>query len=762
MGDFDILYLLHLLREYPDAGEAIVNVVATSMYPSNEFSPSLPEHLIDAHLFDRGQVLVQLEKVHADLREAQWDSRRLIADSMDSLDPSHRQLLWEKLPFLAWCTDPSLHFQLSEPTPFAIGGLGLLWKAVEHPTGRTVLVKQIRPEMLGEPSSVQRFVDEGCVAARLEHPNIVPIYRVPTQKDGYPPYYVMRWIQGRTLGSEIMTLRSEKVTDEQWLDGVRTLTQHLVRVCDAVMYAHSQGILHRDLKPENIMIGDFGETHLLDWGLVKRLDTASSLTESTTPGSDQRSYHTVQGSRIGSPAWMSPEQASGVGDIDERTDIFGLGGTLFSILTGRPPNATDSKATIRQVIGTAINAPTPRPSAFEKRTPQGLEAICVAAMQKKRSDRYQQVDQLISDLNAWLDGDPISVYREPIARRLARYSTLHPTFSALVSGSFLTLFVTLLLLAIFIVSLGNTISRVTMSFVVSRRVSQSNMVRDRMNDFSKQVAFLMELDDIKEVFFEAKPGESHASDLSSIRRFVEAQPACRELNLVVNDAGKGFQSLWRFRRIGDHVAVSESLPLASRPDWVYEARSLRARADPQPILFHHRQTDEKTGARVANVKVLALVRTADRFIGYLVVDVDLSKLLNFDTRPFGTVGVTTLDGDVIFWQQPSPINPDAPDKLLKLMPNAFDDLRTTGEFDCQTLRLPNSSALWQWQVCGHLVDYTFSNEKGRLCIIDIIDWKLFSESSHFLNSAFISVAAVTASTILLSLLLSRLLKSLIA
>jgi serine/threonine-protein kinase len=206
---------------------------------------------------------------------------------------------------------------------------------------------------------------------------------------------------------------------------LRKLLGRFIDVCNAMEYAHSRGVLHRDLKPGNIMLGMYGETLVVDWGLAKAagrsLEHASDGEPTLHPASAEGSTPTVMGSALGTPEYMSPEQAEGRIDLlGPRTDVYSLGATLYALLTGRPPvQDTNREEVLRMVRGGEF----PRPRQLNWRIPAALEAICLKSMARRLEDRYDSPSALADDIERWLADEPVGAYREPwlaTARRWAR------------------------------------------------------------------------------------------------------------------------------------------------------------------------------------------------------------------------------------------------------------------------------------------------------------------------------------------------------
>jgi serine/threonine-protein kinase len=312
--------------------------------------------------------------------------------------------------------------------PLGRGGLGEVFVAVDMELNREVALKQIQSRYADDAESQRRFLLEGAVTGGLEHPGIVPVYSLGRYDDGRP-YYAMRFIHGETLEEVIDRFHRPEQQARQH-EGVKlhNLLRRFLDVCNAVAYAHSKGWLHRDLKPSNIMLGTYGETLLLDWGLAKRLggpadEPVPSMGAVSPPRlSGNGSSGTQQGQALGTPAYMSPEQAAGRhSELGPASDVYGLGATLYHLLTGKPAFSGDVGAILRNVEQGNFS----RPSAVNGIVPPALEAICLKAMACQPDDRYPSVRALADDLEHWLADEPVSVYQEPFLAKIARWSRTH-------------------------------------------------------------------------------------------------------------------------------------------------------------------------------------------------------------------------------------------------------------------------------------------------------------------------------------------------
>jgi WD40 repeat protein/serine/threonine protein kinase len=335
--------------------------------------------------------------------------------------------------------------------PHAKGGLGQVSAALDQELDRPVALKEIQDRHADEPHSRARFVQEAEITGKLEHPGIIPVYGLGHDVSGRP-FYAMRFIQGDSLKEASAAFHGDAALKrDAGARGarLRELLRRFTDVCDAVAYAHSRGVLHRDLKPGNILLGPYGETLLVDWGLAKAVGAppagppsheGSSLTRGPIrlSGLSGSRAETVAGSIVGTPAYASPEQVAGRLDLlGPASDVYGLGATLYALLTGRPPvDSNDLEEVLRRVRKGEI----PPPRSIDSTIPRPLEAICLKAMALKADDRYPSARALAEDVTRCLDDAPVSAYPEPVSVRAGRWMRQHrmlvtSTAAGLIFGS---------------------------------------------------------------------------------------------------------------------------------------------------------------------------------------------------------------------------------------------------------------------------------------------------------------------------------------
>jgi tetratricopeptide (TPR) repeat protein/tRNA A-37 threonylcarbamoyl transferase component Bud32 len=307
--------------------------------------------------------------------------------------------------------------------PHARGGLGAIFVALDLELNREVALKQILGTHADDPISRARFLLEAEVTGRLEHPGIVPVYGMGRYADGRP-YYAMRFIRGDGFNEAIDQFHADQTLKQnpgRRSLAFRELLGRFLDVCNAIQYAHSRGVLHRDIKPANIIVGKYGETLVVDWGLAKATGKADPGAGELglSSSSDRGSAETLPGSTLGTPAYVSPEQAAGnIEALGPRSDVYSLGATLYGLLTGKAPFA--GKAL--EILSRVRRGEFPPPRQLESSIDRALEAVCLKAMALKPEDRYHTCKALADDIESWMADEPVTAWREPMARRLRRWA----------------------------------------------------------------------------------------------------------------------------------------------------------------------------------------------------------------------------------------------------------------------------------------------------------------------------------------------------
>jgi tRNA A-37 threonylcarbamoyl transferase component Bud32 len=308
------------------------------------------------------------------------------------------------------------------------GGTADVYEFWDDQLHRPVALKLLRQSHHDDPERRRRFLNEAQVTARLAHPGIVPVYALAQTSDGETGC-VMALVQGKTLAEAIIELHSgsgvPSSADEARL-ALRSLLTRFIALCNTVAYAHSQKVLHRDIKPGNVILGVFGETVLIDWGLARRIDeddpshgAAADPVGTPAPG-------VLMSNAGGTFGFMSPEQTAQGSQVGPASDVYSLGAVLYCLLTGQAPFAYPTAPSAREAILHQIRkGDFPRPAKIDSKVHPDLEAVCLKAMALAPGDRYADASALGVDVDRWLAGEPVSARREPWLRRCGRWAKRH-------------------------------------------------------------------------------------------------------------------------------------------------------------------------------------------------------------------------------------------------------------------------------------------------------------------------------------------------
>ena len=298
----------------------------------------------------------------------------------------------EAVPALPSNADPN---RFERRSLLGEGGMGIVHLAFDRLMLRAVALKTLREDLRESEDRARDFIQEARVTAQLDHPNIVPVHELMTSGDGLTPSLIMKYVDGETYSKLIERLHASPTDAE-----LRETLQVFLKICDAISFAHERGIIHCDLKPENIMVGEHGQVYVMDWGVALLEGRERMSPVGPQPGSASLRSPGLRHSRVGgSPGYMAPEQLRGDrGAINATTDIYGLGGLLCAILTGKPPR--------QNVDDMADLDTTPH---IDDRTvmtevPPELSRIARRALSPTQADRYQSVDELRHEMEAFMSG----------------------------------------------------------------------------------------------------------------------------------------------------------------------------------------------------------------------------------------------------------------------------------------------------------------------------------------------------------------------
>ncbi|MCB9673498.1 MAG: protein kinase [Alphaproteobacteria bacterium] len=374
------------------------------------------------------------------------------------------------------------------PTPryqflgkLAAGAMGEIHIVRERELQRKVALKRMHASIARKPKLARRFLNEAQITAQLDHPNIVPVYSLDSDGSDKPLSYTMKLIRGRTFAAligETQTLYDErKPIDED--HALLTRLDCFCRACDALSYAHSRGVVHRDLKPENIMVGEYGEVYVMDWGIARIMESTEEIDDELVDVGGTSIHKTKFGAVLGTPAYMSPEQAAGLNEkLDGRSDGFSLGLILFELVCLRP--AVSGNDTM-QILDRMQEARIDGIQHYSRResVPPALAAIIRKATARKPESRYQTVKELSEDVRRFLRGEPVSALREGMLQRLYRWISLHRE-----------LVLTAVLVGFFIfgtISIGSLVSALTTVRTASVREGQLSKLLSNVSRQGHQI-----------------------------------------------------------------------------------------------------------------------------------------------------------------------------------------------------------------------------------------------------------------------------------
>ena len=382
------------------------------------------------------------------------------------------------------------------------GGMGEVWRARDRELNREVLLKQVLPQMANNPQSRGRFLREVRTGANLEHPGIVPVYDIG-QHPGGQLFQVMRYFRPGSLHKKIAAyhLAHPDAIDEL---AFRTLLGHFATACRAIDFVNSvgKGILHLDIKPQNIVTGEFGETQIIDWGLAQITDadmlekiheesgtlasgSAHGHSGTRDSGGNSASLDAMPRGLRGTPAYAAPEQWTGDPDVlSPRTDVYGLGATLFEILAGKAPFNREMP-TIREDVEIGNLHREMKPWA-----PPALRAICRKAMAVKPGDRYATAAALADDIDRFLADEPVTAWPDPWRVRLWRFVKRHRTAAAAAGVLLATTTVALAIGNVLVARERDAKERARQEAVAQRDLAERNaaMTRGVIADFIETVA----------------------------------------------------------------------------------------------------------------------------------------------------------------------------------------------------------------------------------------------------------------------------------
>lgn len=531
--DRDLAFAAAMLRSGKASDRQLARTTANWTIHGHE---SLAERLVCEGLIteaERHELEVEarreVESLHAELSDSTLSATRIEQTKIARLDPSGR--LCKLLGMSAAAGQLEDQEERRTDARYTLirklgqGGLGTVWLARDQNLRRFVAVKEITRHSTADDAALARFRREAEITGRLEHPGIVPVYQLGTDPESKRIFYAMRFLGKRTLQDAIAEYheRRESGDDDPML--LHQLLTVFVNVCQAVAHAHSRKIIHRDLKPENVALDSFGQVVLLDWGLAKVNDETGvyEIGGEVEPGDVHDSGMTRAGQVLGTPMYMAPEQASGrLDEIDERTDVYGLGGVLYAILTGLAPHdasyvSRDGRSKVSHLFSAIVSEPTAPPREIVPSVPRQLDAICTKALSKKRYLRYDSASDLAEDVQRYMAGATVSAYHEPPAEAAKRWVRNHPRMSQAIFFLSAAALVT-------IAALGVTARQAALSAHDARYDALKELVHELeinlksdAKELGEDVQFLTELPPIQQIAA-AQTGESLSGEEDEVWR----------------------------------------------------------------------------------------------------------------------------------------------------------------------------------------------------------------------------------------------------
>ena len=336
------------------------------------------------------------------------------------------------------------------------GGMGMVLKCRDNSLKREVAIKVLRAESCNDTVARMRFIKEAQITGQLEHPGIVSVHLLGWDGDDHE-FFSMKLVSGRPLHKVLELWHADDKKTRTDLPLARLISV-FERVCETIGFAHSRGVIHRDLKPSNVMIGKHGEVWVLDWGLAKLLhepeseEPAGKRMGSGVMPADLGNYATLDGTVVGTPPYMAPEQASGK-PLDEGVDIFGLGALLYEMLTGQPPHSGKS---LREVLARAAKGRvTPVNRTLRgRRAPRALAAMAYKCLAARREERYATVDELLRDVRAYATGERVSALPDTALDVALRFMRRHGRAVMAGTAAAAVLVITLSVSAVLVASKG--------------------------------------------------------------------------------------------------------------------------------------------------------------------------------------------------------------------------------------------------------------------------------------------------------------------
>ena len=429
--DPDISELVDLVSDFPegDRDDVLANLVSEHLRLS--YQTARPQRIEDyvGVLGGKFNEFERMDKVPLDLIENEYLARHSSSAGADHPGiEEYRQRFPGRPDVAEKLREFDIDKRYVKTRRQGKGGLGQVWEAYDRNLKRFVAIKEPNAEVAHNPEVAERLAREARLTAGLSHPAIISVHELRAEQEGALPFYVMPLVQGRTFREHIADYHRQAGNGNRRIRRVEwnKLLATFIQVCEAIAFAHERHIWHCDLKPDNIILGTFGETIVLDWGLAKEATRGSIAREpqrdlapaSSRPGDTDIPTWTRTNNVEGTPHYMAREQA--LGRTESGSDIFGLGAILFEVLTGQPPYQRQSLENSRHWMKRVREVDFPQPRSIDRGISPALEAICLKAMEVQPDNRYGNATELANDIRRWQADEPVSVYRERPWQRVAR------------------------------------------------------------------------------------------------------------------------------------------------------------------------------------------------------------------------------------------------------------------------------------------------------------------------------------------------------
>jgi serine/threonine protein kinase len=354
---------------------------------------------------------INLDALFPDLQGT--DRETALAETRELLEELHQS---QEIAS-AWISAASMSARYDPVEPIKKGGMGEIWIAIDQDFHRKVAIKEILPESAHDPRIRKRFLRESLITAKLEHPGILPVYSKGAHADGRP-FYAMRWVSGngsQTLHDAISVLHSNnKLSTQQFRVQLHGLLNRFVSVCQTVAFAHHSNVIHRDLKPSNILLGPFGETFVVDWGLAVDLTESEKMSSDEFPAPDTADF-------FGTPSFSAPECLDNPNEANPRCDIFSLGMILHHLCVGVSPYTKSQKRDPKRIKSAIAQREAKTLRQIDPKIHPALEAICAKATAFHPLDRYPTALDLAQDITTFLNDETITAWKEPWTFRTTRW-----------------------------------------------------------------------------------------------------------------------------------------------------------------------------------------------------------------------------------------------------------------------------------------------------------------------------------------------------